>query len=398
MKPVRVLATVMLSCGALALMSILLTSTIYARKSATANSANSANASWQIETVDSGDVGDYTSLALDGNQYPHIAYFDRHGHSVRYAFYDVSGWHTTTVDTEIGAYDTWPQVALESTPPYTAHILYSSVDVTGTEFVKYAKQIGASWVITTVDRGGGNSIALDPGGNPHIVYIGGTTCSGLKYASLDNGEWHTSTVDPGCYLNRGALVMDQDGNPHVAYGYSFGYGSGKNNELRYAYKTAADWITFTVDSDQQLASAVSLALEPTSPYTAHISYNRPGSNGAFRYADQSASSWHTTTVGSTHETGTLPSLTLDGVQVPHVSYYEMTNSDLKYAFMSTCGWQVTAIDSGGSVGANSSLKLEPTAPYTAHVSYYDLTNHSLKYAHGFSGVFDHCTFMPLITQ
>ena len=54
---------------------------------------------WRLETVDSNpSVGEYAALALDGDNYPHISYFDRTNRDLKYAWQDAAGWHSETVD------------------------------------------------------------------------------------------------------------------------------------------------------------------------------------------------------------------------------------------------------------------------------------------------------------
>ena len=58
-------------------------------------------ATWQIETVDrTSRVGESSALALDGNGYPHISYFDGTNFALKYAVWDGTSWQIAIVDTE----------------------------------------------------------------------------------------------------------------------------------------------------------------------------------------------------------------------------------------------------------------------------------------------------------
>jgi hypothetical protein len=72
------------------------------------------------------------------------------------------------------------------------------------------------------------------------------------------------------------------------------------------------------------------------------------------------------------------SLKADSGGRPHMSYYDATNKDLKYAYMdSSHAWHAAPVDSAGDVGKYSSLVLD--SGNWPHIAYYDETNGALKY-------------------
>jgi len=146
---------------------------------------------WHIETVDSeGYAGTHTSLALDSSGYGHISYFycgttyypECDTMDLRYAHQDATGWYTETVDAA-GEVGTYTSLALDSSG--YAHISYHDE---GQSDLKYAYQDAGGWHIETVDSEGEvgdyTSLALGKNGCVHISYFD-VANHDLKYAFLE---------------------------------------------------------------------------------------------------------------------------------------------------------------------------------------------------------------------
>jgi len=162
--------------------------------------------------VDSaGNVGAYSSIALDGSGNAHISYSLRssslpwppYDHALKYATNASSGaWVTTTVDSagDVGSYTT---ISVDGSGK--AHISYRD----GTNYaLKYATNISGTWMAETAcDRflgnGGYTSIALTADGAVHISHHGDdgtlliTSGAASFSASRDSGgvliEWETAS-------------------------------------------------------------------------------------------------------------------------------------------------------------------------------------------------------------
>jgi hypothetical protein len=283
---------------------------------------------WHLQIIDDGgneNVGLYTSLALDGNGYPHISYYDATNGDLKYAHQDSSGWHSQIVDSG-GDVGSFTSLALASTSPYTPHITY--YDATN-EYLKYAHMGDSDWISETVGTpfgGTHNSLALDADGNVHISYFDHQWSDLLYIKQTGGGTWSASVV---AYYSTGwvvgqfnSLALDDLGNPYISYFDPY------FPALRIAsgWKPVG-WYSETVDN----ISSVYTSLVMDGEY-GHISYYAYDLNSkGLKYAYQDASGWYSQTVDSGDNVGKYTSLALDGNGNPHISYFD-DRGYLKYTY------------------------------------------------------------------
>ncbi|MBI4689198.1 MAG: hypothetical protein HY754_02855, partial [Nitrospirae bacterium] len=84
------------------------------------------------------------------------------------------------------------------------------------------------------------------------------------------------------------------------------------------------------------------------------------------------------TIDSTDTAGQYTSIATDSNKKIHISYYDATNDNLKYATNSSGSWVTSTIDSTDSVGEYTSIAIDSNN--RVHISYYDSTNSALKRA------------------
>lgn len=95
-------------------------------------------------------------------------------------------------------------------------------------------------------------------------------------------------------------------------------------------------------------------------------------------APSAQGSWQIETVDREGWVGLRSSIALDGSDYPHISYYGLTDYDLKYARWTGAEWDIQVVDGHDRVGTHTSLALDRSG--NPHISYSTLTGADLRYA------------------
>jgi hypothetical protein len=274
-------------------------------------------------TVIDSTAGFYSSIAIDSNGYKHISYYDETNKVLKYATDKTGSWVNISVDTA-GFVGYWTSIAIDSND--AVHISYQD---NANDNLKYA-----------------------------------TCASSCSSAS----SWTTTSVDwPGTVGSYTSIAIDSNDAVHISY-YD-----ATNKELKYATcasscSSASSWTKISVDSDIPAHVGYWTSIAIDSNDAVHISYY-VAINQDLKYATcasscSSASSWTTTSVVTTGDVGSFTSIAIDSNDAVHISYYDGTNDDLKYATCaSSCSsassWTTTSVDTTGDVGSSPQSPLAP---------------------------------------
>ena len=197
------------------------------------------------------------------------------------------------------------------------------------------------------------------------------------HSNLVWAEWDIQTVDlvgnTGRYTS---IAIDSNGNPHISY-YDY---ISKN--LKYTKWDGSQWVNADGTGGCEIIDSIGDVGKHTSIYLdkndySHISYFDV-TNGDLKYAKWTGSSWQKEKVDYSGKVGTYNSIVLDNNDYPHISYHDDTHSDLKYAYWDGVSWSTGIVDKKGATGSESSIALDSNG--FPHISYYEDDLWNLKYA------------------
>ncbi|MBU0504833.1 MAG: hypothetical protein ABII18_02820 [bacterium] len=186
--------------------------------------------------------------------------------------------------------------------------------------------------------------------------------------------------EPGNVGLHSSLVLDNDSHMHVSYF------DASNRSLKYAYiEDPTDPLntiqTETIDDGGGFLGDVvglftSLSIDSTG--VIHITYY-DNTNHNLKYATGNLGNWNIETIDATGTVGKESSITVDHNDVVHVSY--MANQDLKYLHGNYGAWSaVEFVDLGTNIGPHSSIAVDQYDEI--HICYFDRALKKLKYATG----------------
>ena len=275
---------------------------------------------WAIEAVDAdNDSGRYTSIAVDADDRPHIAYQDDGYGAARYGYRAADGWDIKTV---------WD----------------------GGMNARYL------------------ALALDAAQRPHVAFQADYGLPiDLEYAVWNGSSWEIETVDTGGTVGKHAsLALDAAGRPHLSYSVMY----GGESSWRYATRQGEGWQLHTLDSSFSFDVGLhtSIAVDATGAVSV------AASSGIVEVARGRGTSFVLETVAG----GSYPSLTLDPSGAPVLAFHDGMSGTLNYAYLLGGTWASQVVDGAAFVGEYAALAL--TASGAPVIAYSDRSAHQLKLA------------------
>ena len=322
-----------------------------------------------LESADTlGAVGVQSSIALDAEGRPRVAYRNASGSQVLYAHKEGTGWLTERVP-QLGFYH---GVSLALDAAGNAYLGYAAQEETPRGVVtsaKLARRTSGGWTIETIETAFATEVAVgfDPDGVLHAVYFSFIPAFVVRYATRTAEGWTTETAlsTSGLGASRFSLAFDPQGHPHIT--------AQLNLTIIHAVRTATGWAT----DKQPAGEGVSLAVDAQGvPHTASHVRTPP----AVQYRTREGGVWHVEAVDSVDGGPQRDvALAIDRYGRPVLAYFDAVRRQLKLAWKDGGVWRAQVVDDAGG-GEGPSLFLEDGA--NPRISYLDGARFDLRYGSG----------------
>ena len=283
---------------------------------------------WTIQTID--PSGSWGSLALDSKDDPHVLY--NVGNSLKYAVLNDNSWNIQTVDSSVSR---GTSMALDSNGnPHVAYFTskypenYVSDSVTQTQDLNYAFWNGSNWTHQIIDRVnvfvgvGSPSIVLDTNNYPHILYdenvvfeyynqyewnnLSFYSTDNIKYASWTGNSWQIQNVVSNS-TGKGNLVLDSNQRPSFCYiDVNFSYSPSPNSNSfkethspNYIYWNGHGWLSRVINTKPSWSGQTYLKLDSNDDpqiFFYSKNYQNASASGLF-FEHWTGSNWNTQNLG-----------------------------------------------------------------------------------------------------
>lgn len=333
---------------------------------------------WHAETIVSeGMSGGYSSLAIDSEDNPHIAFciFENSIANLYYAWKEDDIWHYVPVDT-IGDVGRFCSLTLDTDD--NPHIAYRERFDELSGHLKYAVLQNDEWIIQTIDDGNNTGrwcdIALDSNDFAHVSH-GGMRM--LKYTCWDGVQWKTETLFSPLFLGcETAIVLDSQDHPHIScYNWNI-----YEWYLAWVHWNGSVWeMEIVEDRIGEVGRSNDIVVDAFDH--PHISYSHESeAYWCLKYATRDSLDWELCTIDSSGFMGRYGnSIDFGSDGRIGIAYYEYNGAydgNLFYASCENDEWQVELVDSLSNSGKYASLSFNslntPCIAYHLEYPEYDL--------------------------
>jgi len=325
---------------------------------------------WRIETV-SATPGSWTAIAVTPDGTPRIAYATTGG--VKSDEYPWGNPSTVSSDNpDLISMD----LATDGTPAY------AWVNRNPAPIDDYIRVVSPYGGFPTVQCSSQPTLKIDGNDVEHLVFSYDEQCdniASLHYRTRAPGEdWenHSTVVTTLVYDYPGrvmALDLGLGDDPGLAHF------SGIPGFLKLRYKdnlTGGGSGPIVFDSDNDVEH-IALAIDDGNDQP-HIVFN-DATAGEFRYATRTGGDWTTDIISrSDGDRWWYGSIVIDSDGTPHVAFFNQETGTVRFARPSGSFWVQQTLETVGTSGGYTSIAIDDYDGI--HVSYYDATDTRIRYA------------------